>query len=182
MAPAQIITVSGLPGSGTSTACGQLCTRLAWAYVDAGQIFRQLARESGLSLAEFGQRAEADARIDRQLDGRMVARAQAEAPIVLEGRLTGWMAHRHDLAAFKVWLAAAAEIRAQHQFCISIASRQHHISTASHHASITSHHITASQNTPHAHHITSASHHITSHQHHTNITSLSHHKKGRSIT
>ena len=113
MAPAQIITVSGLPGSGTSTACGQLCTRLGWAYVDAGQIFRQLARESGLSLAEFGQRAEADARIDRQLDGRMVARAQAEAPIVLEGRLTGWMAHRHDLAAFKVWLAAAAEIRAQ---------------------------------------------------------------------
>ena len=113
MAPAQIITVSGLPGSGTSTACGQLCTRLGWAYVDAGQIFRQLARESGLSLAEFGQRAEADARIDRQLDGRMVARAQAEAPIVLEGRLTGWMAHRHDLAAFKVWLAAAAEIRVQ---------------------------------------------------------------------
>ena len=51
MAPAQIITVSGLPGSGTSTACGQLCTRLGWAYVDAGQIFRQLARESGLRLA-----------------------------------------------------------------------------------------------------------------------------------
>ena len=43
MAPAQIITVSGLPGSGTSTACGQLAARLGWVYVDAGQIFRQLA-------------------------------------------------------------------------------------------------------------------------------------------
>ena len=113
MAPAQIITVSGLPGSGTSTACGQLCTRLGWVYVDAGQIFRQLAKESGLSLAKFGHSAEADGGIDRQLDERMVARARAEAPIVLEGRLTGWMAHRHELAAFKVWLAASPEIRSQ---------------------------------------------------------------------
>ena len=113
MASAQIITVSGLPGSGTSTVCGHLCTRLGWSYVDAGQIFRRLALESGLNLAEFGQRAEADGRIDRQLDERMVARAQAEVPIVLEGRLTGWMAYRHDLTAFKVWLAAAPEIRSQ---------------------------------------------------------------------
>ena len=80
MAPAQIITVSGLPGSGTSTACGQLCTRVGWVYVDAGQIFRQLAKESGLSLAKFGHSAEADGGIDRQLDERMVARARGARP------------------------------------------------------------------------------------------------------
>jgi predicted cytidylate kinase len=113
MAPPQIITVSGLPGSGTSTACDQLCRRLGWSYVDAGQIFRQLARESGLSLAEFGQQAEADGNIDRQLDGRMVAQAQAQAPIVVEGRLTGWMAYRNDLPALKIWLEGAPEIRSR---------------------------------------------------------------------
>ena len=67
MASVQIITVSGLPGSGTSTVCSHLCTRLGWSYVNAGQIFRRLALESGLNLAEFGQRAEADGRIDRQI-------------------------------------------------------------------------------------------------------------------
>ncbi|MEE3258423.1 MAG: AAA family ATPase [Candidatus Latescibacterota bacterium] len=113
MAPAQIITVSGLPGSGTSTACDQLCRWLGWAHVDAGQIFRQLAREAGLSLAEFGQRAEVDGCIDRQLDERMVAQAQAQAPIVVEGRLTGWMAQRNALSAVKIWLAGSPEIRSR---------------------------------------------------------------------
>ena len=67
MSAPQIITVSGLPGSGTSTACDHLCTGLGWAYVNAGELFRQLAQESGLSLAEFGRQAEVDGRIDRQL-------------------------------------------------------------------------------------------------------------------
>ena len=110
--PVQIITVSGLPGSGTTTVCDQLCARLGWAYVNAGAVFRKLAQEAGLSLAEFGQRAEADGRIDRQLDERMVAQARVRAPVVVEGRLTGWMAHRYRLAAGKVWLAAAPEVRA----------------------------------------------------------------------
>lgn len=110
--PVQIITISGLPGSGTSTVCGLLCARLGWAYVNAGAVFRKLAQEAGLSLAEFGQRAEANGCIDRQLDARMVAQARGRAPVVVEGRLTGWMAHRHRLPADKVWLAAAPDVRA----------------------------------------------------------------------
>ena len=113
MAAPQIITVSGLPGSGTSTACDKLCAELGWSYINAGQIFRQLATESRMSLAEFGERAEADGSIDRELDERMIAQAQAQAPIVVEGRLTGWMAHRRQLTALKVWLEATVEIRAE---------------------------------------------------------------------
>ncbi len=112
MASVQIITISGLPGSGTSTVSGLLCARLGWAYINAGAFFRQLAQEAGLSLAEFGQQAEANGCIDRQLDARMVAQARVRAPVVVEGRLTGWMAHRHRLAAGKVWLAAAPDVRA----------------------------------------------------------------------
>jgi cytidylate kinase len=111
MAAPRIITLSGLPGTGTSTACSTLCKGLGWAYVNAGEIFRQLARESGLDLADFDRRAEADGRIDRQLDERMMARARAQAPIVVEGRLTGWMAHCHGLEALKIWLEAALEVR-----------------------------------------------------------------------
>lgn len=107
-----ILTVSGLPGSGTSTACGLLCEQLGWNYANAGQIFRELAEEAGLSLAEFGRRAEGDPAIDRQLDARMVEIARQTQPIVLEGRMTGWMAARSDLGALKVWLQAADELRA----------------------------------------------------------------------
>ena len=113
MASPQIITVSGLSGSGTSTACETLCEKLGWAYVNAGRIFRELAEESGLSLAEFGERAEVDGRIDRQLDERILVQAKNQAPIVVEGRLTGWMAYRSGLAALKVWLAATPEVRAE---------------------------------------------------------------------
>ena len=113
MASVQIITISGLAGSGTTTVCDQLCARLGWAYVNAGAVFRGLAQEASLSLAELGQRAEADGRIDRQLDARLVAQAQARAPVVVEGRLTGWMAQRHQLPALKVWLQAALAVRAE---------------------------------------------------------------------
>ncbi len=109
----QVITISGLAGSGTTTVCDRLCARLGWAYVNAGAIFRGLAQEAGLSLAELGRRAEADGCIDRQLDLRLVAQARERAPVVVEGRVTGWMAQRHQLPALKVWLQAALAVRAE---------------------------------------------------------------------
>lgn len=109
----QIITISGLAGSGTTTVCDRLCARLGWAYVNAGAVFRGLAQEAGLSLAELGRRAEADGRIDRQLDRRLVELARERAPVVIEGRLTGWMAQRHQLPALKVWLQAVLAVRAE---------------------------------------------------------------------
>lgn len=113
MASVQIITISGLAGSGTTTVGDQLGVRLGWAYLNAGAVFRGLAQEAGLSLAELGRRAEANGCIDRQLDERLVAQARERAPVVVEGRLTGWMAQRHQLPALKVWLQAARAVRAE---------------------------------------------------------------------
>ncbi|MBI2503319.1 MAG: AAA family ATPase [Candidatus Latescibacteria bacterium] len=107
-----IITVSGLPGSGTSTACKLLQERLDWRYVNAGDFFRQLAADEGISLAEMGRRAEADGHFDRQLDAHMVQLARQEKDLILEGRLTGWMALRQGLPALKVWCLAALPVRA----------------------------------------------------------------------
>jgi predicted cytidylate kinase len=108
-----IITVSGLPGSGTTSSCKLVVEQLGWAYINAGQIFRQLAEEAGLSLAEFGRRAEEDGRIDRQLDACMVESAGQLGRVVMEGRLTGWMAHRYGLPALKVWFEAASGVRSR---------------------------------------------------------------------
>ncbi len=107
-----IITVSGLPGSGTSTTCKLLQEKLGWPYVNAGDFFRLLATDHGISLAEMGRRAEADGQVDRQLDERMVQLARQESLLIMEGRLTGWMALRQGLPALKVWCHAPLEIRA----------------------------------------------------------------------
>ena len=108
-----IVTVSGLPGSGTSTVCGLIEKQTRWSYTNAGDIFRELAAEAGLSLAELGTRAEADPAIDRQLDARMVMIAEQLPNVILEGRLVGWMAHRFGLRACKVWLDADVHTRAR---------------------------------------------------------------------
>ena len=108
-----IVTVSGLPGSGTSTASRLVAVLTGWEYVNAGAIFRQMAAEAGLSLAEFGGRAERDGTIDRDLDDRIVGLArEAAGGAIFEGRLTGWMAHNHQLPALKVWLGADRQTRA----------------------------------------------------------------------
>ena len=109
----RVITVSGLPGSGTSTLCREVCERLGWQHLNSGDLFRQMAEEMKVSLGELGRRAEEDAEIDRELDERMVRAARSTEGVVLEGRLTGWMAMRHQLQAYRVWVDAPPEVRAR---------------------------------------------------------------------
>ncbi|MEE3234124.1 MAG: cytidylate kinase family protein [Candidatus Latescibacterota bacterium] len=107
-----IVTISGLPGSGTSTASSKLRTRLNWSYVNAGQIFRVLAKEANMTLNEFGIRAESDPTIDRELDKKMIRYAEKGEPIIMEGRLVGWMTLRNKIPALRVWLEATNSTRA----------------------------------------------------------------------
>ena len=82
---------------------------LGWDYVNAGQIFRDMASEAGMTLAEMGVYAEQKLQVDLQLDERMIQVAHDRPPVVFEGRMTGWMAVRGKLSAHKVWLQASAE-------------------------------------------------------------------------
>lgn len=107
-----LLTLSGLPGSGTSTLARALAAHLRLAHLDGGQVFRAMAAEQGLGLAELGARAELDPAIDLELDARL-ARRGAEGDVVLESRLAGWIATHEDLPAVKVWVACDPEERAR---------------------------------------------------------------------
>ena len=61
------ITVSGLPGSGTSTLSKLLAECYDLELISSGEIFRRMARERGMSLAEFGARLR-DPSIDLDID------------------------------------------------------------------------------------------------------------------
>ena len=66
------ITISGLPGSGTSTLVNMLSESLNWASVNGGQIFRELAEKNNLTLSEFGELCEKDSTVDKQLDDELL--------------------------------------------------------------------------------------------------------------
>ena len=106
------ITISGPPGSGKTTVCKLLASRLGYNYVISGNVFREMASKLNLSLTEFGKLAEEDPRYDRMIDDSMVQIAAADGDIVLEGRLAGHNLARQDMAAFKVYLDAEPEVRA----------------------------------------------------------------------
>jgi len=106
-----LITISGLPGSGTTTISHLVAGALHLDRVPGGEVFRQLAAESGMSLAEFGEHAQHHPEIDRELDDRLEARAR-EGGCVIESRLAGWLASRAALVAVRTWIDCDEVVRA----------------------------------------------------------------------
>jgi len=104
------VTLSGPPGSGTTTAARLVAAETGLRYVNTGAIFREMARERGMTLNEFGKLANDNPEIDLELDDRQVAIARAGG-ILLEGRLAGFMVRRAGIPAVKVCLVAPREVR-----------------------------------------------------------------------
>ena len=105
-----LLTISGPPGSGKSTVAAGVADAFDLEHVSGGDIFRAMADERGLSLADFNRLAEEDDAIDRDLDRRQRELARERDDVVLESRLSGWMAG--DYADLRVWLDAPLEVRA----------------------------------------------------------------------
>ncbi len=97
------VTVGGLPGTGTTTLCRLLQEQLGIPYTYAGALFREEAKARGMSLAEFGALSQRDPSIDERLDDRQLHMLR-KGGLILEGRLSGWLANRHKLPAVKVWV------------------------------------------------------------------------------
>lgn len=102
------ITMSGLPGSGTTTLGRMLADRYHCEYISVGEVFRSMAAERSLSLAAFGAFCESDPAIDRLLDERQRDLVLSSDAIIAEGRLSGWMIPEADL---KIWLFAPISCR-----------------------------------------------------------------------
>ena len=64
------ITVSGLPGSGTTSLSRYLSERHGFSLISAGEVFRQLAQEHDMGLAEFGRLAQENPAFDTMIDAR----------------------------------------------------------------------------------------------------------------
>ncbi|MCP1663004.1 MAG: cytidylate kinase [Methanocalculus sp. MSAO_Arc1] len=102
------ITVSGLPGSGTTSLGKGIASECGYTFISAGEVFRECARERNMDLASFGKLAENDPSIDRLIDERQKEIGMSSDDIIIEGRLAGWMVENADL---RIWLSASPKCR-----------------------------------------------------------------------
>jgi cytidylate kinase len=108
-----IITIGGLPGTGTTTMAKKIAEKYNLRHVCAGFIFRDMAKEMGMDLAEFSKYAEENEEVDKEIDRRQVEMAK-EGNIVLEGRLAAWMLIKNNIKIdLAIWLKAPPMVRAE---------------------------------------------------------------------
>ena len=108
------ITISGHPGSGTSTLVNGICDHFNWSSLNGGQIFRDEAKRKGLSLSEFGDLCASDFSVDKSLDDILQEKIRdPNGPDVMESRLSGWWAYKLEIDCVRLWVDVKDEVRAQ---------------------------------------------------------------------
>jgi len=103
-----VVTIGGPHGTGKSTYAKLIAKELKLRYTSAGQLFRDLARDKGITLEELSKQAAKSPETDRLIDERSAAEA-AKGDVVIEGQLAAWMAK--DLAHVRVYLTAPEDVR-----------------------------------------------------------------------
>ena len=108
------VTISGPPGSGTSTLVSRISESRGWASLNGGEIFREEAKTRGLTVEQLSSEAKEDLEVDRTLDSLLQKRMSSrESPEIVESRLSGWWAHKNDLNCLRVWVNVSEEERAR---------------------------------------------------------------------
>jgi len=103
-----VIAVSGPPGSGKTTQAKRLAEYFNLRYFSAGQVFREIARERGVSLEELSIQAMHDPTIDLEIDRRTYVEA-LKGNVVLDGHLTAWVVR--GLADISIYFTAPLSVR-----------------------------------------------------------------------
>jgi cytidylate kinase len=103
-----VVTIGGPHGTGKSTYAKMIAKQLKLRYISAGKMFRDLAKEKGLSLEELSRQAAESPEIDNLIDERSAVEA-AKGNAVIEGQLAAWMAK--DSAHVRIYVRASDEAR-----------------------------------------------------------------------
>ncbi|RLE78195.1 MAG: cytidylate kinase [Thermoprotei archaeon] len=104
------VAISGQPASGKTTYAKFIAHKYNLRYVSSGQLFREYAREKGLSLLELHKLAEKDPSIDREIDRRALEEAK-KGGVVIEGHLAAWIVK--DFADVRIFFKAPLQVRSR---------------------------------------------------------------------
>ncbi|HNZ87818.1 MAG TPA: AAA family ATPase [Methanofastidiosum sp.] len=102
------VTIGGPPGSGKTTVAKIVSNEIGYKHIYTGDIFRNLAKERGVSLEDFSKIAEKDYSIDIEVDKRQKELSN-ENNIIIEGRMARFIVEPD----FSVWITAPFDVRVQ---------------------------------------------------------------------
>jgi cytidylate kinase len=113
------ILLSGLSGTGSTTAAKRIAADLGLKYIYGGQIFRDLAKERGIPLEEFVESLEHNPETEREIDRRLVEAGQQDN-VLIESRPGGWI-FPEEIPALRIWLTCDLPERLRR-----VQQREHH--------------------------------------------------------
>ncbi len=108
-----IITISGDAATGTTTLAKHLSHTLKIPYQNAGIFFREYAEQHHVSLLTLTEETGINQDLDKHIDASLLHLMQTKTDIVIEGRLTSYLAWKHQIKSFRILLTATPEIQAQ---------------------------------------------------------------------
>ncbi len=86
-----VIRVSGNPGSGKTTLCKRLADYLRYGYSYTGGIFREFAKERGLSIEEFYKQVSSNPELEKSIDARQEKLMNERDNLIVEGRMAPFL-------------------------------------------------------------------------------------------
>lgn len=104
----RVIAIAGPSKSGKSTIAEHVAEELGIAHFSAGDFFREIAEERGMTVEELSEQA--DRQIDIEVDRRTLE-AGLEKDCVIDGRLAAWVLG--DFADLSIYVTADLEERAR---------------------------------------------------------------------
>lgn len=81
------ITITGDPGSGKTTFARNVAQKTGYRLITTGNMFRELARKKGISLAALNELAESQQKIDHEVDDFIKNLNNAPEHLVLDSRM-----------------------------------------------------------------------------------------------
>lgn len=104
------ITISGQAASGKSSLAAVLVERLpGWRRVNVGQWFREFCQGRGMTVRQSSQLPD---QVHREFDAFQSELLRAERHVIVEGRLSGWLARELD-DVWRVFCDAPLEVRVE---------------------------------------------------------------------
>lgn len=105
------ITINGIPGSGKSTVAKYLAKKLKLKYYGLGEMRRAIAKEKGMTLAEFNKLGEKEAWTDKLVDN-FQKKLKKRDNFIADGRLSWYFIPN----SIKIFLTVKPEIGAKRIF------------------------------------------------------------------
>jgi CMP/dCMP kinase len=114
------ILLSGLSGTGSTTAAKRIAEDFGLRYVYGGAIFRKMAKERGIPLEELVESLEQNTTVEREVDDYLKELARSEDDLLIESRTIGWILPP-DVPAIRIWLTCDLPERLRR-----VQNREHH--------------------------------------------------------